>query len=43
VADSTLSIPRRPLAFWSALAVLLIFTSATLALWVATYLTDTLV
>ena len=34
------SIARRPLAFWAALAVLLIFASSTLALWMATYLAD---
>ncbi len=34
------SIARRPLAYWAALAVLLIFASTTLALWMATYLAD---
>jgi hypothetical protein len=34
------TIPRRPFAYWAALAVLLIFASSTLALWVATYLAD---
>jgi hypothetical protein len=40
VTDTTRSIPRRPLAFWAALAVLLIFASSTFALWMATYLAD---
>lgn len=40
MTDTTRSIPRRPLAFWAALAVLLIFLSTAFALWVATYLAD---
>lgn len=38
--DSTRSISRRPLAYWAALAVLLIFASSTLALYLASYLAD---
>ena len=34
------TIARRPLAYWAALAVLLIFASSTFALWAATYLAD---
>ena len=34
------TITRRPLAYWAALAVLLIFASSTVALWAATYLAD---
>ncbi len=34
------TIARRPMAYWAALAVLLIFASSTLALWAATYLAD---
>lgn len=40
VSDPTRSITRRPLAYWAALAVLLIFASSTFALWMATYLAD---
>jgi hypothetical protein len=40
VTETTRSIPRRPLAYWAALAVLLIFTSSAFALWAATYLAD---
>ncbi|HEY8301631.1 MAG TPA: hypothetical protein VIG48_07020 [Jatrophihabitans sp.] len=40
IADSTRSIPRRSLAYWAALAVLLIFVSSAGALFVATYLAD---
>ncbi|HEY2298492.1 MAG TPA: hypothetical protein VGH43_12235 [Jatrophihabitans sp.] len=35
-------ITRRPLAYWAALAVVLIFASSTFALWTATYLADLL-
>ncbi len=43
MTDMTRTIPRKPLAFWAALAVLLIFASTTFALWMATYLADSLV
>jgi hypothetical protein len=38
--DSPRTIPRRPFAYWAALAVLLIFASTTVALYLATYLAD---
>lgn len=34
------TITRRPLAYWAALAVMLIFASTTVALYLATYLAD---
>jgi hypothetical protein len=33
-------ITRRPFAFWAAMAVLMIFASSTVALWLATALAD---
>jgi hypothetical protein len=38
--DSPRTISRRPFAYWAALAVLLIFASTTVALYLATYLAD---
>lgn len=34
------TIARRPLMYWAALAVLMIFGSSNFALWAATYLAD---
>jgi hypothetical protein len=36
------TITRRPLAYWAALAVVLIFASSAVALWVATFIADLL-
>ena len=40
VTSNLSPITRRPFAFWAAMAVLMIFASSTLALWLATTLSD---
>jgi hypothetical protein len=42
VTSNLVPISRRPFAFWAAMAVLMIFASSAVALWLATTLADML-